>query len=205
MTSKQSSLLAAAVFGVVVLVLAFPYLQARLKPLETLPASGVSDEQGDGEPVAEAGVPDTLKIGSLGIQTPIIYGIAKTEAAYQEALRNGVVHFPDTALPGELGNVYIFGHSSDYVWSPGDYKTIFARLPQIETGAEIEITNAAGKLFVYTVIETKIVGPRDLSVLDQFENKRHLLTLQTSYPLGTALQRYIVVAELTSDLESAQD
>jgi LPXTG-site transpeptidase (sortase) family protein len=91
------------------------------------------------------------------------------------------------------------------VWSPGDYKTVFARLPEIEIGSEIEITDPTGQLFKYRVFETKVVGPRDLRVLDQFNYERSILTLQTSYPLGTALQRYIVVAELVGGLGEAEE
>jgi sortase A len=140
--------------------------------------------------------PNLLVIESLNIKVPIIYVEGKTEKIYQEALKNGVVHYPGTANIGELGNAYIFGHSSDYVWSKGEYKTIFALLPKIKTGDEIVASNQAGEKFIYKVIETKVIGPKDLSVLDQQQNKRRLLTLQTSYPLGTALKRFIVVAEL---------
>jgi LPXTG-site transpeptidase (sortase) family protein len=141
---------------------------------------------------------NTLRIPSLGIQAPIIYVDTVSEDAFQNALRNGVVHYPKTALPGEAGNVYIFGHSSDYRWSKGSYKTVFALLPKIANGAIINVTNASGTVFTYRVTGTKIVGPKDLHVLDQQGNTKHLLTLQTSYPLGTALKRFIATAELVT-------
>jgi LPXTG-site transpeptidase (sortase) family protein len=194
-TSKVGYLLAGGVFVVLVAVLAAPYVSARFKSVEPLSER----EMSNGDLPGYQFTPDTLRIEDLGIEAPVIYVDQKTEAVYQEALQDGVVHYPGTALPGQPGNTYIFGHSSDYVWSPGDYKTIFAKLPQIEIGTEIEITDASGARFFYEVIETKVVWPRDLSVLDQFNNERYLLTLQTSYPLGTALQRYIVVAELKQD------
>ncbi|MEK7183084.1 MAG: sortase [Patescibacteria group bacterium] len=200
MTQKQGYLLAAGLFVGALMIMGFPYFQARFLSTGTLPlaegADSVADESGT---VVETAEPNTLKIASLAIETPVIYVEDKTESVYQEALRDGVVHYPGTALPGEHGNVYIFGHSSDYVWSPGEYKTVFARLPTIELGAVIEITDAEGKLFHYIVTETKVVGPRDLTVLDQLNYAKQILTLQTSYPLGTALQRYIVVAELKVD------
>ena len=58
------------------------------------------------------------------------------------------------------------------------------------------ITNPDGGLFIYHVIETKIVGPKDVSVMDQQNYERKLLTLQTSWPVGTALKRYIAVCEI---------
>jgi LPXTG-site transpeptidase (sortase) family protein len=203
MMNKVGYILAATVFVGFVLLLSFPYLQARLRPLEPLAATTVGSGM-PGEPEV-AVAPNTLRIVSLGIEAPVVYVTEKSEPVYQEALRTGVVHFPDTAEPGRPGNSYIFGHSSDYVWSPGDYKTVFARLPEIEIGSEIEITDPTGQLFKYRVFETKVVGPRDLRVLDQFNYERSILTLQTSYPLGTALQRYIVVAELVGGLGEAEE
>lgn len=137
-----------------------------------------------------------LSIPRLRIEAPIREVTEKSEKAYQSALEQGVVHYPGTAKPGEAGNAYIFGHSSDYSWSPGKYKSIFALLTKIRTGDLIYASDESGVIFTYRVLRTKIVSPRDLSVLDQGEYKQKLLTLQTSYPLGTALKRFIVVSEL---------
>ncbi len=137
-----------------------------------------------------------LIIERLGIETPIIYVERADEEAFQEGLENGVAHYPGTARIGENGNPYIFGHSSDYIWSRGRYKTILARLPRIKIGEEIIASDHAGKKFVYKVIETKVVSPKELSVLDQRGYQRKLLTVQTSYPVGTALRRFVAIAEL---------
>jgi LPXTG-site transpeptidase (sortase) family protein len=99
-------------------------------------------------------------------------------------------------MPGEVGNVYIFGHSSDYAWSKGNYKHAFALLPKIKNGAEIKLTDEKGFSYTYLVTRQGVVGPNDVHVLAQNTNGKKLLTLQTSYPLGTALKRYVVVAEL---------
>lgn len=136
-----------------------------------------------------------LVIKRLSIDAPVLYVKDANEAAFQEALSSGVVHFPKTAKPGELGNVYIFGHSSDYSWTKGNYKTVFALLTQAAIGDEITLSDESGKPYTYIVTETKIVSPKDLSVLAQDQGKK-MLSLQTSYPLGTALKRFVVIAEL---------
>ena len=140
--------------------------------------------------------PNTLAIQTLNIRAPIVEVAEKTEHAFQGALIQGVVRYPGTAPIGERGNSYLFGHSSDYPWKPGEYKTVFALLPHIVIGDKIVASNDVGKSFVYTVTETKIVEPNDISVLDQYENKKKILTIQTSYPIGTALKRFIVIAEI---------
>lgn len=149
-------------------------------------------------PGANKSKPNQLAIPSLNILAPIIYIDKTGEAAFQEALINGVVHYPGTALPGQKGNVYIFGHSSDLPWSKGNYKTIFELLPQIKKGSVIAITDSNGTLFHYQVTNQFVVGSKDVSVLTQPKDT-YMLTLQTSYPIGTALKRYIVQAELTEE------
>lgn len=142
------------------------------------------------------GEPNTVFIDSVRIKAPIVYVEENSEEVFQRALQNGVVHYPGTALPGEYGNAYIFGHSSDLAWAKGSYKTVFALLPKVKVGEEIKITNRRGELFTYTVTQTFVAKPTDVYLLEQGDRKTKKLTLQTSYPLGTALKRWIVVAEM---------
>lgn len=142
--------------------------------------------------------PNTLSIPSLGIHAPIHNVADNAEKTFQEALKNGVVHYPGTAHAGQAGNVYIFGHSSDYIWNTGNYKTIFARLPEIAEGAEIYILDKQGVIYKYIVFEQFVTSGNDVSMLSQETNGEAILTLQTSYPIGTALKRYIIKARLQS-------
>jgi LPXTG-site transpeptidase (sortase) family protein len=144
--------------------------------------------------------PDTLFIPSLGIFAPVKYISENTEKVYQTALKEGVAHFPGTALPGQPGNVYIFGHSSDYIWSKGKYKTVFADLPDIKINEEIFISNSAGETFAYAVKRSFSSPSDNVSLLAQNKDEK-ILTLQTSWPLGTALKRWIVIAEFKSSLQ----
>ena len=194
--NKQKIAIVGAVLLGVIVLLNFGYLWANIKFVFFNPPperqDAIQNTAGQSRDKIE---PNILIIGSLGIKAPVIYPTERSEAAYQEALIDGVAHYPETALPGEKGNCYIFGHSSDYFFSKGHYKNIFAVLPKIKIGAEIIISGADGSAFVYTVTESRRVAANDLSVLDQQNYQRKLLTLQTSYPLGTALARWVIVAE----------
>lgn len=175
--------------GLAYAALNWPYFKVQLQHILSPQNTPVSSSEGQNLP------PDTIWIRHLGIEAPLIYIQEDSEEAFQVALQRGVTHFTGTPLPGENGNAYFFGHSSDFVTSPGDYKTIFALLPRIQPGEIIEITNPSGNLFKYEVEKTFVVEPTDLSVLEQDLSKKQL-TLQTSYPLGSALRRFIVVAQL---------
>lgn len=139
---------------------------------------------------------DRIQIASLNIEAPVIYVDEIGGGYFQEALQTGVVHYPGTARPGEYGNAFYFGHSSDFGYKVGKYKTVFALLPHIELGETIEITNTRGRVFTYEVVNTLVVSPTQTEVLSQGDRSKKLLTLQTSYPVGTAFKRFIVQAKL---------
>lgn len=141
-----------------------------------------------------------LVINKLNISAPVNYDLTEVdEKNFQIALRDGVVHYPDTAIPGQPGNIVIFGHSSNQLWAKGNYKFIFAPLDKLENGDSI-ILDYKGNRFIYTVTNKKIVKPTDLSVLDTTSSKR--LTLITCTPVGSNTSRLIIEAEQTAPASS---
>jgi len=144
---------------------------------------------------AEYAEPDTIYIEKLGLSAPIIYVEERTEDAYQEAMTRGVGHYPGTAIVGDLGNAYLFGHSSRAPWTNSDYNTIFSLIPKLEIGDEIKATDHEGRIYTYKVVRKFVVDPDYTGVLDQYDNEKRIMTLQTSWPLGMTLRRYVVIAE----------
>lgn len=145
-------------------------------------------------------------IPKIGKNVPIVEVQGKIEGTnwkefeeqIQDALREGIVHYPGTANPGEIGNAFLTGHSSYYPWDSGRYKDVFATLGNLEIGDEY-IVYSHEKRFIYRVIDKKEVKPKDTSVLSQ-PNDKKLSTLMTCWPLGTTLRRMIIVGEqITSD------
>ncbi len=114
------------------------------------------------------------------------------EQAFQDDLKDGVIHYPGTAEPGEIGNVFITGHSSYYLWDSGRYKDVFARLNQLVPGDEITIYYDQEK-YQYTVREKREVQNDDVDVLEQGDEK--ILTLMTCSPVGTNFRRLVIVAD----------
>lgn len=114
------------------------------------------------------------------------------EEDIQNGLKDGVVHYPGTALPGQRGNVFITGHSSYYLWDPGRYKDVFALLHELALGDTITVFYNENR-YDYKVTEIKVVHPNEVNVLQQTDDKR--ITLMTCTPIGTALNRLIVIAE----------
>lgn len=149
------------------------------------------------------GPPDNrLIIPKLHLNVPIIdpsfeallkEDWTKVESDIQGALQEGAVHYPGTAKPGQAGNFFVTGHSSYYPWAGGKYKTVFARLSELNPGDEYWVYYGGDK-HRYTVIEKKEVKPSNVDVLDQPVGKR-LGTLMTCTPVGTTLRRLIITSE----------
>ncbi len=116
---------------------------------------------------------------------------AALEGQIQDALRHGVVHFPGTAYPGQSGNVVITGHSSYFPWDSGRFKDVFALLHQVNVGDEIVVYHDQHK-YKYIVYDKKVVKPDQVGVLTQEGENR--LTLITCTPVGTALNRLVILA-----------
>lgn len=101
-----------------------------------------------------------------------------------DTLRSAVGHLPDTVLPGERGNAAFAGHRD----------THFRPLRHIRIGDRIVVTTSAGR-YEYSVQETRVVPPTDLSVLEPTDIPA--LTLVTCHPfnyVGPAPNRFIVRA-----------
>jgi LPXTG-site transpeptidase (sortase) family protein len=189
----------AVVAGVIFVLLNFSYFSQQVVYFfdQTFVTDAQREFRRSENPVAQK--PNELYIPSLEIRAPIIYIDETGEPAFQAALKKGVVHYPGTAAIGEVGNSYLFGHSSDFAFKGGEYKTVFALLPNIELGSVIEVTDEKGKVFLYKVYDKFVAEKTDVHLLGQETNGAKVLTIQTSYPIGTALKRYIVKAELKSE------
>lgn len=112
-----------------------------------------------------------------------------------EDLNKSLVHFLPESLPGEYGNVVIFGHSTlPQLYNVKDYKTIFTFLPSLEKGDIIRVKINEVE-YEYVVYDMFVVNPNQVEVLKQQKDGVYL-TLITCVPPGTYLKRLVVKAKL---------
>lgn len=119
------------------------------------------------------------------------------ENIFMQELEKGVVRYPGTAKPGETGNAFIFGHSSNYPWLKGEYNSVFALLDKLSFDDEI-IVYYNQKKFTYVIREKKVVKPGNIKILERDEGKKEI-SLMTCWPIGTTINRLIVFAELQEE------
>lgn len=140
--------------------------------------------------------PAHITIEKIRVDAPIQWNIPPEKTV--EALNKGVAHLAGSARPGQIGNIFITGHSSDYIWKRNPYAAVFSLLPKLQIGDAISI-HENGKAYIYRVAETKIVNPDEVQVANQTTTP--VLTLMTCYPVGTTKQRFVVHATLVSSPE----
>lgn len=140
-----------------------------------LPGSRDTDRIPDaapGEPLA------LLSIPRIGLSVVVAEGTS------DEVLRRAAGRFEPGARVGESGNVVIAGHRD----------TFFRPLERVQVGDRVTLTTVDGRQ-TYRVEWTKVVDPRDLSVLEP--QREAELTLVTCWPfrwVGTAPLRFVVRA-----------
>jgi len=112
-----------------------------------------------------------------------------------QEIKETLVHYPGTALPGEYGNTVIFGHSVlPIFYNPRNYETIFSKIPTLEKGDKINIY-FDGVEYIYQVEDYFEVDPENVQVLEQHFNEQ-TLSLVTCVPPGTYKKRGIIKARL---------
>ena len=147
----------------------------------TVPVAAPTNEVPNGDPIA------ILHIPRLGITWQVVEGVTIA------ALKDGPGHFPETVLPGQLGNSAIAGHRTTH----GEP---FRNIDRLRPGDLIELTTLVGT-YAYEVTGSVIVKPADYGlVIPTIDPTIATLVLATCDPAYTARNRLIVKATLVPEL-----
>jgi sortase (surface protein transpeptidase) len=120
----------------------------------------------------------------LGIDLPIAEGDVERDVVVQKTPENFAFHFPGTAIPGTLGNSYLYAHAR---------QGMFLSLWNARVGDQVSITTPAGSALKFVITEVHPrVPPADTSWLQPTTDER--LTLQTSTGPNSGDPRFVVVA-----------
>jgi sortase A len=133
-----------------------------------------------------------LEIAKIDVDTMVVEGTSLA------ALRAGAGHYPETPLPGEIGNVAIAGHRTTY-------GRPFNRIDELAEGDKIVLSTPVGR-YVYEVMTRPWVVLPDAwdEVVNDVTPGGAYLTLSSCHPEGSASHRIIVRAELVESSEIAQ-
>lgn len=133
----------------------------------------------------------------LDVENRTVENVRELENVFMKELENGVVRYPGSAKPGNEGNAFIFGHSSNFPWMPGKYNDVFALLDNVTFGDEVVVYYDQEK-YVYKITQKKVIKPGDTTVLKNVDGKKQI-SVMTCWPVGTTLNRMIIIWELVEE------
>ena len=111
-------------------------------------------------------------------------------------MNHGVAQFKipgADAMPGQIGNLVISGHSAGDIYSNNQYKFIFSGLERLVDGDLIYV-NYNSVRYIYKVYKRETVEPTNVAAL-VYKIDKPILTLITCTPLGSDRYRLLVMAE----------
>ncbi len=136
----------------------------------------------------------SILIPKINAAAPIVVDVDPfNEKEFLRVLKKGVAHAKNTSLPGSIGNIYLFAHSTDAFYNVGNYNAVFYLIGKLNTGDRVYIYYKSTR-FEYQVYDKKVVAPEAIEYLNILEKGGRTLTLQTCYPPGTTLRRMVVLA-----------
>lgn len=192
----QSLLFGLGVGSIVIFIFMFGFFNERfiapfIQPSRLASSSPIIIDPSTNNKV---GPENKVIIPKINVEVPVVYDVPGiSEKDMQSALERGVVHYPQSPVPGQNGNVVVVGHSSNNIFNNGKYKFAFVMLNKLQEG-DIFMLNYNGQRYTYKIYSKKIVKPTDVEVLGPAD-KTATATLITCDPPGTAVNRLVILGE----------
>jgi LPXTG-site transpeptidase (sortase) family protein len=139
-------------------------------------------------------VEDSIYIPKIGVMAPIVVEDSDDKDVLLKSLDKGVLLFPGSVEPGNIGSTVILGHSSGAIWSSG-YKSVFSLLNKLERGDLIKIY-FDNEEFVYRVSRLNILSVEKLDEVVGDNDGTNTLFLSSCWPIGTPWNRIVAMATL---------
>ena len=138
---------------------------------------------------------NTLEIPKLSLSTDIVFSTNTNKDSLAKELDLGVVYYPGSVYPGQIGQIVILGHSAPPGWPKVRHDWVFTDLDKLEPGDQILI-DLNNKQYTYIVRKTTIIKKGADVSQEGFDANSNILTLISCWPPGKDYQRIAVQAEL---------
>ena len=142
-----------------------------------------------------------LIIGDIDLDALIVHPESADINTLNIAITKGVAYYPGSGQPGEVGNVFLFGHSTTLKVVNNQNYAIFNRLKELKTGALIRI-ESNGNEYWYIVKSVLMKKANETQI--NFATSKKLLTISTCNVFGAKEDRYVVEAEFVKSYPSVK-
>ena len=138
---------------------------------------------------------NTLEIPKISISVPIVFATSTDPNVLHSQLDLGVVYYPGSVYPGQIGQAIILGHSAPPGWPTIKHDWVFTDLQKLSAGDKIFI-DLNNQQYTYVVKQETIIKRGAEVPVDNLANTNNVLTLISCWPPGKDYQRITVEAEL---------
>ena len=135
----------------------------------------------------------SIEIPKIGITAPLVFADSSDQKELEEALDLGVLHFPDSVFPGEVGQTIILGHSAPPGWPRIKYDWVFTDLNELVAGDEIHVF-FNNKKYEYAVTRKVFLERGEEISREGLTNSENMLILISCWPPGRDSKRIAVEA-----------
>ncbi len=135
----------------------------------------------------------SIEIPKIGITAPLVFAESSDQKDLEKALDLGVVHFPDSVLPGQAGQTIILGHSAPPGWPRIKYDWVFTDLNELVEGDNIYVF-FNNKKYEYIVTRKAFLERGEEVSQDGLTKNINMVILISCWPPGKDIQRIAVEA-----------
>jgi LPXTG-site transpeptidase (sortase) family protein len=141
---------------------------------------------------------NTLEVPELSLSLPIIFATSAEKSSLEKDLNLGVVYYPGSVYPGQVGQIIILGHSSPIGWPKVKYDWAFSEIDKLSIGDLIYI-DLNNQQYTYVVKQKTIINRGAEVPSDSAAASSNVLTLISCWPPGKDYQRIAVTAVLQNN------
>jgi hypothetical protein len=153
-------------------------------------------------PIIYSSLTDLFRVENGTINFNSYVNNVPIDSPIQQKLTQGVVHVAYSPLPGEIGNSYIIGHSTNYLSVNSPYNEVFGALERAgEAGEIFTVYDHEGRRLNFRVFEAFEVEESEVDrAYNRFDRTKRIVTLQASIldEFGEPTRRWLIRGELVA-------
>lgn len=135
--------------------------------------------------------PARIIIDAIDVDATVVAPDSRDITVMDDALRDGVVHYPGSGSISDDGTMFLFGHSSSLPVIYNEMYKVFNHLSELKSGNTIRI-QGGGIENVYRVTSVTLVDSEE-ALVDLSSNDKSLI-ISTCNSFGSKSERFVVHA-----------
>lgn len=140
--------------------------------------------------------PIRLLIEKIGVDAPVENPQSRDVAVLDNALLKGVVHYPGSGSLENNTNLFLFGHSTNWLAVHNQAFKSLNRLGELQLGDKIKLFSEK-KEYIYKIVNISLVDQNETLV--KFEAGKRKLTISTCDTFGKRNARFVVTADFINE------